>query len=248
MPWFRRRSDYDRATILDAAARARARKKRFQAIELYRRVLAVEPHNPTLHAKLAPLLAETGQGFDAWQSFRALARTHLREGHTDQALAVYRDAALHLPQEISAWQAVARLQQRAGRRREALETLLEGSRNFRTRWLRPQAISLLRRAREIDSWNFAIVLELARLLSSHDQGSEATLLLEGLVERSPGKRLVRVRAAQFRHRPRVSTAWRWLRAAMRRPAPGEEIASDDDLEPSEAQASSPVVRLRAARS
>jgi tetratricopeptide (TPR) repeat protein len=245
MPWFRRRRHYDRAAILDAAARARARKKRHRAIELYRRVLAVEPHNPTLHAKLAPLLAGAGLRFDAWQSFRALARAHLRDGHADQALAVYRDAALHLPQEIQAWQAVARLQHRAGRKRDARETLLEGSRGFRRRWLRPQAIALLRGARDIDAWDFEIVLELARLLAADDQGSEATLLFEGLVERARGRRLRRVLAAQLRHRPRLATAWRWLRAALQRRMPDDESAVNDAPNPGAAQRPSAVVRLHA---
>lgn len=246
MVWFGGRAEYDRARILDAAARARSRKKRARAIQLYRRVLAVEPQNPELHVKIAPLLAETGQIFDAWQSFRAVARARLREGQHDQALAVYREAALFLPQEIQAWQAVARLQHRAGRPREALETLLEGSRNFRTRWLRPQAVALLRRARDIDPWDFEIVLELGKLLSADDQDHEATLLFEGLVSRTGGERLRRVRAAQLRQNPGPHTLWLWLEAATERDDPQTEIVHDE--EPLEAaRIASSVVRLPAAR-
>ncbi len=249
MGWIARSSDYDRSRILDAAARARSKKRRARAIELYRRVLAYEPQNPELHAKLAPLLAETGQGFDAWQSFRAVARARLREGHPDQALAVYREAALFLPQEIQAWQAVARLQHRAGRSREALETLLEGSRNFRTRWLRPQAVALLRRARDIEAWDFEIVLELGKLLASDDQMHEAAMLFEGLVARSQGERLRRVRAAQLRHRPGPRTFWCWLEAALRRDAhaPAREREQEEEAPSMPAQIASSVVRLPAAR-
>ncbi len=247
MSWFRRRTEYDRAILLDAAARARSRKKRPHAIALYRRVLAVEPHNPELHAKLAPLLAETGKNFDAWQSFRAVARAHLREGHVDQALAVYHEAALYLPQEIQAWQAVARLQHRAGRQQEARETLLEGSRNFRTRWLRPQAIALLRRARDMDAWDFEIVLELARLLASDDQGLEAEMLLNGLVERTRGQRLHRVLAAQLRHRPRFATLWRWLHAVLQRRDPGTAIQPADEPQPRAVTKPSAILHLHTAR-
>jgi tetratricopeptide (TPR) repeat protein len=247
MSWIRRRATYDRASILDAAARARARKKRPRAIELYRRVLAVEPHNAEIHAKLAPLLAETRQGFDAWQSFRAVARAHLREGHVDQALAVYREAALYLPHEIQAWHAVARLQHRAGRQREAMETLFEASRSFRTRWQRPQAVSLLRRAREIEPWEFEIVLELARLLAADDQGHEADLLFDGLVERSQGDRLRRIRAAQLRHRPGPRTFWRWLRSALRRSTHDATLEGSALLRPDPEVRSSSVVQLHAAR-
>jgi tetratricopeptide (TPR) repeat protein len=215
MGLIRSRVGYDRTRILDAAARARSRKKRERAIALYRWVLAAEPKNLELHDKLGPLLAESGQHFDAWSSFRTVARLHLRAGETDTALAVYREAALYLPQEVQAWQAIGRLQAKRGQRREAVETLLEGSRQFRTRWLRPQAIHLLRRARDLDPWNFEVVIDLACLLAIQEQGREAHMLLDGLVARSGGERLRRVRSAQFRVRPSPLAAWRWLEAALR---------------------------------
>ena len=70
-----RQRGFDRGRILAAAARARLKKRRRKAIALYRWVLAVEARNPDLHEKLAPLLAETGQEFDAWISFRATGRS-----------------------------------------------------------------------------------------------------------------------------------------------------------------------------
>ena len=211
----RRQAAYDRTRILEEAARARARRKRRRAIELYRWVLAIEPQNALLHAKLAPLLAEAGEHFDAWVSFRAAARACLREGLAEKALAIYQEAALYVPHEHQAWQAVAQLQRKQGRNREAVETLLEGSRRFRTRWLRPFAIYLLRRAREIDAWNFETVLELAGLLTTSGQRQEARLLLDELTERAAGHRMRDVRAAQLRVDPGVRSAWEWLRAVLR---------------------------------
>jgi thioredoxin-like negative regulator of GroEL len=249
---------YDRAAILDAAARSRAREKRTRAVELYRWVLAVEPQNVELHAKLAPLLAQTGDLFDAWCSFRSVARTYLRAGHAEKALAVYKDATLYLPRESEAWLAVARLQYKAGDSRHAVETLLEGSRNFNTRWLRPQAIHLLRRAREVDEWNFEVVSELAQLLALHDQRREAQLLLDGLSPRSDGDRLRRVRALQLRVSPTPKGVWRWLSHTFRRRPPADRLYRDA-VEPQHGSSaelpesssgernSSSVVQLRAAR-
>ena len=148
MPLFTRKQTYDRQRLLEAAGRARARNKRRKAISLYRWILAVERNNADLHAKLAPLLAETGQEFDAWNSFRSAAQAALREGRDDKALAVYREASQHLPREIQVWTALARLLGKRGEEQEAAETLLEGSRQLRTPYLRPQAIHLLRRARQ----------------------------------------------------------------------------------------------------
>ncbi len=65
MAVLRKKRIYDRLRVLEAAERARSRKKRHKAIELYRWVLAIEPNNVELYAKLAPLLAQTGQNFEA---------------------------------------------------------------------------------------------------------------------------------------------------------------------------------------
>jgi len=216
MGWFDRKRPYDRTRILDAAAQARTRKKRKKAVALYRQVLAVERNNAELHARIAPLLAEIGQHFDAWVSFRIAARACLRKGRGDKALAVYREAAGHLPREIQVWQAIARLQVKRNKRREAVEALLEGVCQFRSRGYRPEAIHLLRHADEIEPWNFEVVSKLARLLAKSDQPEETRRLLEGLETRTDGERLRRVYAAQFRLDGDLRYAWLWLRAAVRR--------------------------------
>ena len=208
---FRRRSNgFDRNRILAEASRARSRHRRHKAISLYRWVLAVEPRNPELHARLGPLLAETGQVFDAWVSYQAAAGAYVRQGLLDKAIGLYREAARLLPDEVKIWHSIARLQCKAGREAEALETLLEGNRRFKSRWARPQAIFLLRRAREIDPWHFESVLDLARLLAPSDQRNEAELLLDGLARRCRGAELRHVRAAELKIAPSLAALWRWL--------------------------------------
>jgi tetratricopeptide (TPR) repeat protein len=207
---------YDRSRILDAAARAEARRRRGKAIGLYRWVLAMEPHNGEIHHRVAPLLARTGQPFDAWLSFKAAARAFLHQGQPDKALAVYREAALLVPREAQVWQMIARLQARRGRKRDAVATLIEGSRHFRGRRLRPVAVQLLRRAREIDAWNYEAVLELAKLLASSGQLEEARILLDGLTGRHGGERLRRVRGAQLRLTPGPRQLVLWVRALLGR--------------------------------
>ncbi len=234
-PWLRPRAAYDRQRILEAAARERARNRRRRAIALSRSVLAVERNNADLHAKLAPLLAETGQEFDAWQSYRAVANAALREGREDRALGIYREATQLLPREIEAWQGLARLLCKRGEEAEAVEVLVEGSRRFRTPYLRPLAIHLLRRARAIEPWNPVVVLELARHLGRADQRDEARILLSELAERASGATLRRVRLAELRSEPGPTRALRLLKT-WRRPAP-----APPEHPPSE------VVELRAVR-
>src|SRR5262245_31145506 len=183
---------YDRSRLLEEAARAASGRRNARAVALYRWVLAVEPHNADVHLKLAPLLARRGERFDAWQSFQSAARAYLRNGQPDRALAIYRQATAALPREVQAWSAVARLQHRAGRPRDAVETLLEGSARLRRRRWRPRAIHLLRLAREIDPGHVDSVCELARLLAGSQQREEARVLLRGLAQRCGGARLRRV--------------------------------------------------------
>jgi len=210
---------YDRTEIVQQAARARAKGQRRRAIELYRTVLAVERQCVEVHERLAPLLAETGQEFDAWNSYRTLAYAALREGREDRAIAVYREATRALPREIQAWQALARLLVRQAADDDAIEALIEGSRGFRANWNRPQAIHLLRRARAVEPWHFETVLELARHVGRAGQRFEAELLLDGLAARSSGARLARVRAAQLAVTPRPRAFWAWLLSLWRSPAP-----------------------------
>lgn len=242
MSWLRRRAPYERQRILEEASLARARGRRRKAIALYRWVLAVERNNAELHARLAPLLAETGQDFDAWTSYRTAAQAALREGREDRALAVYQEAAKLLPREIQAWQSIARLLEKRGDEAGAVECLLEGSRCFRSPVACPQAIHLLRRVRTIDPWHFESVLELASLLARAGQREEARLLLAGLASRHRGRRLRRVRGVQLRVEASPHAAWQWLATWRDRAAPG----GDPDPAPLPA-AERQVVPLRAAR-
>jgi len=216
MPEAQRERLYDQRLILERADRARARSQRKQAVRLYREALALDRSSVEIHDKLAPLLAASGQHFDAWNSYRALAHAALRAGRDDRAIAVYREATHGLPREIQAWQSLARLLVRQSEDAAAVEALIEGSRQFRADWNRPEAIHLLRRARAIAPWHFDVVVELAGHLSRSDQKEEARLLLEGLAPRCEPHRLARLRAAQLAVNPGPRGLWRWLSSALRR--------------------------------
>jgi len=214
VPLFHRKVAYDRTRILVAADRARSKGRRRRAIALYRRVLMVEPGDPDLHARIAPLLARTGQRFDAWTSFRTAASAYLRARHMEQVFSVYKEATRCLPLQIETWRHVAKLQRKIGRNRQAMDTLLEGRRHFRGRRRRAEAIYLLRRVRDIDPWHLDSVIDLARLLARSRQQNEAEALLLQLAARSEGRELRRVRATLWWIAPTLQNSWLWLRAAF----------------------------------
>ena len=205
-------SVYDRTRVLKAAARARSKRRRKKAIALYRWVLAVEPGNAEIHGKLAPLLARTGQTFDAWVSYRRAARGLAREGLTEKALGIYREAGSYLPRQLETWLAIFELERQRGRDADAREALLEGRRRFRGRRYRPQAIYLLRRMRTVDPWELETVLDLSRLLAKTGQRREAEMLLREMGSRCRGRPLRRVRTAQWTMSPSIANTWLWLHA------------------------------------
>jgi len=210
----RRRLDYDRKWLLAEAEKARIRGQKRRAISFYRRILAAEPHEPSLHARIAPLLAATGQRFDAWQSYRHAAQAHLKTDNRDQGLALFRDATKALPHQVEAWQWVAKLELKRGARDAAIGALLEGRTKFRSRRSRPEAIALLREARSIEPWRLDVVLDLVRLLRRSGQSPEAQWILRQLAEKTEGRELRIVRGAQWRIEPSLKHSWYWLRAAF----------------------------------
>lgn len=212
--WFRREKSYDRFAILAAAEKARARGKVRKAITEYRKVLEVDPSDHETHAKMAPLLAERRQLAEAWKSFVVAGEGYVRDMHEDKALGVYTQAARYLPRQIEVWRSIARLQVGRGRPADGVKALLDGSRHFRRRDDRPEAIRLLRLAGEIEPWHFEATYALARLLLKVGEKREARSHLEGLAERAKGRNRRRACATLFRMSPNFIGAWRWVRAAI----------------------------------
>jgi len=214
----------DRHRLLEEANRARTRGRRSRAIELYRRLLVVEPRNPDVHARLAPLLAADCQDLDAWSSYRLVAKAHLRARRPEQALAVYKEATRALPRQIDAWRGAARLEHKLGREGDAFETLVEGRRWFSGQPYQAHAIALLRIAHEIAPWSHDVTLDLARLLARAQQRFEALHLLDQLGTRGDPELRRRVAASRFKLTGSPRDLWEcvrlWIAAARGDPEDG----------------------------
>lgn len=212
MAWLRRKKTYDRSRLLREAAEARKRGKRERAVSLYREVLLVEPDNPDLHRRIAPLLAETGQREEAWASYRRAVEGLGRGGFSEQAVGVLREASRLLPREPEVWSALADLEIERKRPVDAHQVLLEGRRHFRSRRDRSQAILLLLRARKLAPRDFATSFDLAGLLARAGATGRARRMLDDIAHWAAPPDLRRVRARQFVLSPTPAAAWRWLRA------------------------------------
>lgn len=211
---FGRKAPPTRSELVANADRARSRGRIKKAIKGYRKALELEPGDPMIHGKLAPLLARMQQPEAALKSFRAAAQGHMDRGFADKALAVYTQAADTLRYLPSLWQQVAKLNVERGRRADAVKALLRGRSHFRRKALRPGAITLLREALALDPDLFEPKLDLAQLLARQGQKSEALAMLEPLANTLKGRPLRRVRWTQARISPGPGAWWRWWRAAL----------------------------------
>jgi tetratricopeptide (TPR) repeat protein len=214
MAWLGRNKQYDRTRILAAAAKARKRRRYQKSLELYQRVLEVEPENPDVLRRVAPLLARTKRSKEAWIAYRRAAGRLVEQGFVDQAIGVYREASSYLPTEVGVWQALAGLELERKRPADAVNTLLEGRQHFRSKRLLRQCIDLLIRARKIAPSHFAVNFDLAGQLAKAGARDRAVRVLEELLAHAQRGERRRIRARLFWISPAPGTAWRWLRAVL----------------------------------
>lgn len=177
-------------------------------------MLAKEPDNPVLLAKLGALLARTKRPEEAGRRFLAAAQIYERQAFDDKALATYVQAAALLPGRADLCERIARLDANRGRKADAIRALVDGAARQRGRKRRPDAIRLLREAVKIEPGHLEATLELARLLRKQGERSNARKLYAELCARKHGAQLRRARAAWFRMSPTPVAAWLWLRAAV----------------------------------
>lgn len=211
---FGRKNPPSRSELIVAADRARSKGKLKRAIVGYRKALELEPKDPAVLGKLAPLLARTNETEASLKLFREAAQVHLDKGFADKALAVYTQAAETFPAQVALWQQVSRMHLEKGRQADAVRMLLRGRFALQRKHERPQAIILLREALRLDPSLFAPRLDLARLLARQKQPAEAQALIEPMLNLT-GAQLRQVRWTQLCISPGAGNAWLWLRAALR---------------------------------
>lgn len=202
----------DRTNRLRAAEDWRAKRKPKKAIAELRRILEVEPSDPQVHARLAPLLVMTGDAKSAIPSLRIAARDLEARGFADRAVSLHLQLADIDPRDLGAWEMASRLHVHRGRTAEAVKVLRLGARRQRGADGGGRALRLLREAVALASSDRGLLLELARSERRAGHASEARSLLDralSISDGGPGRR--QVRWVSFVLFPSLSSLWRWLR-------------------------------------
>lgn len=220
-----------RRQLFSEANRARSRGKSGHAIAIYRQLLCDDEGDVDVLLRLAPMLAREGEHFEAWGAFRQVGKQLLADRRHEECLAAFREATRTLPIEFEAWRLTAELERKLGREGEAFETLLEGRRQFRPRFVRAQAIALLKLARQIHPWDHAVVMDLARLYIQTDQPGQAMQLLDGALVHATTAELPDVRWAQFQLTRSLRYFGLWLRLASRRSMGRTHDEPEDESRP-----------------
>jgi tetratricopeptide (TPR) repeat protein len=211
---FGRPKSFNRSEVLAAADKARSKGHHKKAIADYRKILEVDPNDPAVHAKIAPLLGVTRQYPDAWKSFVLAAEDHIKKGFQEKGIAVYTQATAFFPREVTLWETIAKLHYEKGRPSESVKVLVEGSRHFHKKAFRGEGIRLLRRALEMDARHVVANLEISLLLAKQRQRMEAMTVLVELATWLKGSQLRKVRGRLFGLSPSPVTAFHWARAAL----------------------------------
>lgn len=201
-----------RSELLAGADRARARGRVRKAVAEYRKALESDPEDPSVNVKLAPLLARIGDAEGATRCFRNAARKHLEAGFTDRAAAVNLAASGVFPLMPGFRLELARINLARGRRADAVTALVDGGRALARARTDETAITLLRKALEIEPWHPDAALALAPVLARAGRAEEARRLLDGLDARLRGSARRRARWVALRIWPGPRALWRWLRA------------------------------------
>lgn len=210
--FLRREKPYDRESCLEAAAKAQARGRLRKAVDNYMKVLAADPEDHLIHAKVAPLLARMKKFEESWDSFRIAASRYFASGFGNKAIGIYSQAARFMPRNPEVWEAMAHVYVQQGKKADAVATLHKGHGFFAHGRDKHKAVIMLRKAFALEPWNFAVTFDLAKLVKKTDP-VEALGLLEGLSSRTGGRDLRKVRSAMFRTEPSFTMAWRWLKTA-----------------------------------
>lgn len=211
--WTREKPAYNRARTFEAAENARRKGRTSKAIEAYRKILAVDPTDPQVNARIAPLLIKRGKEHEAVIAFETAAQSFVDKGFVDKALAVYSQASSFFPTNEQIWLRTAELTADRGRKADAINVLMKGADHLRkSRKTLPEAIGLVTRALGHDPLHIGATIALCRLLAKNDQKKEAIERLEVLANGIRGPALKKVRAAQFRLSPSPVSLWRWFKS------------------------------------
>lgn len=208
------RRGYDRSRLISQAARAREKGRKKVAIKKYREVLEREPENVELHRAVAPLLAQVGRLDEAWASYARVGQRLASQGYWKHVEDLYREAKGYLPDRAELWVAMADLEVRRDRPREAERALRNAREKYRSWRRRREAVLVLERLLALRPNDLEVAFDLACQHGNRRHWAPARGLLDALEQRARGDLLRRVIVRKVVYFPEPRTVWTFLKVVV----------------------------------
>jgi pilus assembly protein FimV len=216
-------ASYDRSEILRRADAHRSEGRVRKAIREYEKVLAVDPQDIEVHARIAPLYIKAGRKEPAKASLQRVIGHYEKQGFTDKAIAMLRLALSVDPRDLAAHLRLADLHLGKVHAGDALRVLEEARKTFRSRRFLKQAIAVEEKILSFAPDDFRAQASLVRLLWRAGKRREAGERLWRMESQwALGRNRThwrKTRWLMYRHAPSLSTGWGWISSLVLSPAP-----------------------------
>lgn len=226
MRLFRATPGYDRSGFFERAEAYRSQGKIGKAIREYERILAADPLDVDVHAKIAPLYILTGRRQKAKASLPRLAAWYESQGFLDKAIAMLRLVLKLDRRDLNARLRLAELYLQKDLPHSALGLLEAGRRVFRGRRFLDEALAVEERILRIAPDDFRAQAEAVRLLGKTGRGREGRDRLWRMeahwARKRNRKNWRKTRWLLSRHAPSPATAWGWLASQFIAPVPYDD--------------------------
>lgn len=156
-----------------------------KTIALYKKVNKIDPENIEVYLKLAALNAERGLIGNARDDYLKAARLYQKQGHSKQAVAVYKKIADLEPDNISVHQRIAEMCLKEGLKKDAADEYNKIAEVYVKNNDVKEAESFFNQALSIDPDNRKAAFGIGNLRLKQDKLQDGINILEGILEKRP---------------------------------------------------------------
>ncbi len=153
----------DREKITRAALRYIQKGQYAKAAEEYRKLLSLDPNDIRARLRLVDLYGRLGRKKEAVEESQKVAETYAEQGFYLKAIAVYKQALRHDPDNAGLWRSIGEMYAKQGLVGDALNAFKRGVEALRRQGLNAEAQELLARMENLAPDNAAIKAHLAEI-------------------------------------------------------------------------------------
>jgi len=214
---------YNRNELFRQGDKLRSWGRTKKAIKEFEKILAKDPKDIDVHAKVAPLYLKVGRRAEAKASLNLVIDEYHKKGFAEKEIAMLKIVLEVETHDLKTYLQLVNLYVQKGLKSDALRTLRDGRRAFRKKRFLKEAIAIERRILTIEPEDFRAQVSLVKRLwksGENKEASERLLLMESQwASRRNRKYWRKTRWLLFRHSHSLSAYLGYLSAFLSKPAP-----------------------------